>query len=311
MAKQLPHFYAISEEVQDALHERRPIVGLESSVVTGGSRPFNYDTAKAAEQVLRDAGAVPARIAILHGRLLIGVNDAELDELASGKVRGKASTRDLAYVLAARESAGTTVSSSLVACAQVGIETFSVAGIGGVHYEAQQTFDISPDLIQFARTRVAVVCAGAKSMLDPALTLEVLETLGIPVVGYRWSDFPGYYTQSTTQTVPVRLDELSDIASLVRTHWALDGAGAVLITHPIEKEFSIDNAILDPLIRDAIAQCKAQGITGQAVTPAILKIIAAATDGKSNLINRAVLLSTARVAAEFAGVLARSRVDHA
>ncbi len=310
MTRRLPEFYKISDEIQDALAHGRPIVGLESSVVTGGTWPSNLETAKEVEATIRKNGAVPARIAVFDGKLLVGIEQDLLSQLASSKHKAKVSTRDLAHAISKKEKAGTTVSASLIACEQTGISVFSVAGIGGVHYGASESFDISTDLTQMARCRVAVVCAGAKSMLDPALTLEVLETFGVPVIGYRWEHFPGYYTQKTSQKVPFCLNDWGDIVKLANVHWGLVQTGSILITHPLPIEFSLDETVLDKLIRDAVATCRERRISGQAITPEILKIVSAATDGKSDLINRAALISTARVAADAAVAFAKEILRH-
>lgn len=299
----LPDFYRISPEVYEALAENRPIVALESSVVTGGKWPDNAQIAFAVEQAISDHGALPVRIAVLKGRLHVGLSKEETEVLSQFSDSSKVGTRDLAWALATGKSAGTTVSASLIACQQVGIQVFSVAGIGGVHYGATETLDISTDLIQFTRSKVAVVCAGAKSMLDPALTLEYLETQGVPVIGYRWSDFPGYYTRSTTEKVPLHLECLSEIASLIEYHWKLASSGGVLVTHPVNEKDSLDSGWLNGLILDAAKWCREQGIRGQAVTPEILKIISTATEGKSDLINRSALISTAVLASKLASHL--------
>lgn len=300
MTMTLPDFYQILPEVCDALAADWPVVALESSVVTGGKWPANTDCALAVEQAIRDNGALPARIALLNGKLHIGLSREETTRLSQHSDSAKVGARDLGWALATGKSAGTTVSASLIACQQVGIKVFSVAGIGGVHYGAAETLDISTDLIQFTRSKVAVVCAGAKSMLDPALTLEYLETHGVPVVGYRWSDFPGYYTRSTSQQVPLRLDHLNQIALLIDHHWQLASSGGVLVTHPVSEKDSLDSVWLNGLIQDAVKWCQQKGIHGQAVTPEILKIISAASEGKSDLINRSVLISTAALAAKLA-----------
>lgn len=305
----LPDFYRISPEVCEALAENRPIVALESSVVTGGKWPSNAQIALAVEQAIRDHGALPARIAVLKGRLYVGLSKEETEVLSQFSDSSKIGTRDLAWALATGKSAGTTVSASLIACQQVGIKVFSVAGIGGVHYGATETLDISTDLIQFTRSKVAVVCAGAKSMLDPALTLEYLETHGVPVIGYRWSDFPGYYTRSTSEKVPLHLEYLSEIASLIEHHWKLASSGGVLVTHPLNEEDSLDSVWLNGLIQDAVKWCRENGIRGQAVTPEILKIISTATEGKSEFINRSALISTAVLAAKLASHLS-DRIAH-
>ncbi|MEE2039434.1 pseudouridine-5'-phosphate glycosidase [Nocardiopsis sp. CT-R113] len=290
----------VSEEVRAARADGLPVVALETSVVTGGRYPDNLETALAVDAAAREEGAVPARVAVIDGRFRVGVEDAELERLAAGPVDGKLSTRDLAHALHGGLTGGTTVSSSLIATVAAGVSVFAVAGIGGVHRGAETSFDVSTDLDQFTRSPVAVVCAGAKSLLDPGLTLEYLETVGVPVIGYRSDDFPGYYTRSTGHRVPHRLDRLEDVVGVMHRHWGLVAGSSVLVTHPIAEEWSLDADLLDRLVEEALAEARREGASGAGLTPFVLSAISKATDGRSGAVNRAVLLSTTRLAARLA-----------
>ena len=300
--------YALSEEVELAFSETQPMMGMESSVISGGKWPNNYHSALEIDEAIRAAGATPVRFAIMDGKVKAGLTPSEIERLAKASDIKKAGTRDMAWAIRNRLVAGTTVSASLVGCSHLQLPVFSVAGIGGVHYGANESFDISTDLLQLAKSRVAVVCAGAKSMIDPKLTLELLETQGIPVIGYQWEYFPGYYTQSTGEKVPLVLNEIQAIAEVISNHWKLPTTGSVLITHPIRKEDSIDSSYLKDIVDAAIADCKTKNIKGQAVTPSILEAISKATSGESDTVNKSVLLSTAKVAAELAVAYAKNEI---
>ncbi|WP_231493894.1 pseudouridine-5'-phosphate glycosidase [Nocardiopsis sp. CNT312] len=297
----------ISDEVRAAVENGGPVVAMETSVVAGGSYPNNLETALAVDQCAREEGAVPARVAVIDGVLRVGVADAELERLAKAAGSGKISTRDLAVALHGGRTGGTTVSSSLIGTVAAGIRVFAVAGIGGVHRGAEVSFDVSADLTEFTRSPVAVVCAGAKSLLDPALTLEYLETVGVPVIGYRSDDFPGYYTRSTGQPVPHRIDDLGDLAAVAHRHWETVSGSSVLVTHPIEEEWSIDAELLNTMVEQALDEARATGARGPALTPFVLSALTEATDGRSSRVNRAVLESTTRLAARFAVAEAASR----
>ena len=290
----------VSDEVRAAVGTGAAVVAMETSVVAGGSYPHNLETALAVDRCARDEGAVPARVAVIDGALRVGVSDDELERLAKAADSQKISTRDLAVALHGGRTGGTTVSSSLIATVAAGIRVFAVAGIGGVHRGAEVSFDISTDLTEFTRSPVAVVCAGAKSLLDPALTLEYLETVGVPVIGYRSDDFPGYYTRSTGQPVPYRIDDLGELAAVMHRHWGAVSRSSVVVTHPIEEEWSIDADLLNTMVEDALREARATGATGPALTPFVLAAISKATDGRSALVNRAVLESTTRLAARLA-----------
>ncbi|MGO4633878.1 pseudouridine-5'-phosphate glycosidase [Streptomyces sp. 2RAF24] len=300
-----PTLLALGEEVSEALAHGRPVVALESSVLSGFPHPDNLELAREMDAGIRAQGAVPARIALLSGKLRVGLDDALLQEFcAYGKVP-KVSTRDIGVTLAAGGPGGTTVSSSLLAAELAGIRVFAVAGIGGVHRDAPASFDISTDLVQFTRARTAVVCAGAKSMLHPQWTLEWLETAGIPVIGYRCDDFPAYLSVSSGVRNPHRLDDLADIARATWAHWRSGNDTSVLVTHPIAEDDGIPSQEITDALAEATERAAREGITGPAVTPYLLKAIAEATEGRTADANVSVLKSTTALAAEFAVHLAK------
>lgn len=295
----------ISDEVRDALADQRPVVALESTVIAHGlPYPGNLETAMANEKAVRDAGAVPATIGIADGAFTVGMDSAALERFATTPGVPKVSSRDIGVVLAGGGLGATTVASALVAAALAGIPVFSTAGIGGVHRGAGQTFDISADLVQFTRSPVAVVCAGAKSVLDLGLTLEYLETQCVPVIGYRCDDFPAFYSRSSGHRNPQRLDDLTAVARALRAHWATGAPGGALVTHPISEEHALDADYIEGAITGALADADQQGVTGPAITPFLMKAVSAATSGASATANRAVLISTAALAGELAVTLA-------
>ncbi|MEE1752044.1 pseudouridine-5'-phosphate glycosidase [Streptomyces sp. SP18CS02] len=297
----------IDEEVADALNEGRPVVALESSVLAHGPKyPANIEIAQEMDKAIRESGSVPARVGVLDGRLLVGMGQEHLERFATASDIPKVSTRDLGVVLGLGGAGATTVSSSLVAAERAGIRVFAVAGIGGVHRDAPQSFDISADLVQFTRARTAVVCAGAKSMLHPALTLEWLETAGVPVIGYRCDDFPAYFSVSSGVRNPHRLDDLGQIATVAAAHWRTGSPTSVLVTHPIAESDGIPSAEIEEALASATRLAERDGVTGPAVTPYLLKAIAETTEGRTSAANRAVLLSTTRLAGRFAAELART-----
>ncbi|WP_052865676.1 pseudouridine-5'-phosphate glycosidase [Streptomyces niger] len=291
----------VGEEVADALAEHRPVVALESTVIAHGlPYPANAETAIAIEKAVRDAGAVPATIGLARGKFVVGMDSAQIEEFATAGRIPKVSSRDIGPVLAGGGLGATTVASSIVAADLAGIPVFSTAGIGGVHRGAGETFDISADLVQFTRSRVAVVCAGAKSILDLGLTLEYLETLGVPVMGYRCDDFPAFYCRSSGFANPQRLDDLPAIAAALRGHWDAGLPGGALVTHPISEADALDSDHMEQVIAEALAAAEAAGVRGPAITPYLMKAVSQATEGASATANRAVLISTARVAGELA-----------
>jgi pseudouridine-5'-phosphate glycosidase len=282
------------------------VVALESTLITHGLPfPHNLDAARGVEQAVRDAGALPATIALLDGRIVVGVAGAALARLAeAGPAAAKASARDLAPLLAAGATAGTTVAATMHIAALAGIAVFATGGIGGVHRGAAQTFDISADLIELAATPVAVVCAGAKSILDIPRTLEVLETHGVPVLGFGTDAFPAFFARDSGERVAHRFDSAADIARVIALHRRLGRRGGVLVANPIPPEAALDGAAIEAGIATAVAEAAAGGISGKAVTPFLLARVAALTGGRSVAANIALIRHNATVAAAIAAALA-------
>ncbi len=296
----------VSDQVAAALRERRAVVALESTIVSHGLPwPQNIETARAVEQAVRDHGAWPATIAVIDGKCRIGLDDAAFERLARDKAVGKASSRDLAALMVRRGSAGTTVSATMRLAALAGIAVFATGGIGGVHRGAEQSFDISADLIELGTTPVAVVSAGAKSILDIPKTLEVLETQRVPVITYRSDDFPTFYTRNSGIRAEQRLDTPAEIAAAIALHRRLGSGTGLLIANPIPAEYSLAPELIDGLIAAAIREAEADGITGKAVTPFLLERINAASGGRSLQANTALVRNNAALAAQIAVELAR------
>ncbi|MET0405686.1 MAG: pseudouridine-5'-phosphate glycosidase [Cystobacter sp.] len=299
-----------SEEVSDALHSGQPVVALESNVITHGlAYPDNAATARRVEAAVRAGGSIPATIGIAEGRILIGLTDEDIERFASTPGIPKVSSRDLPIILARGGMGATTVASSLVAAELAGIPFFSSAGIGGVHRGAEKTLDISSDLIQFTRSKVAVVCAGAKSILDLNLTMEYLETHCVPLISYRSDDFPAFYCLTSGIRSPHRLDDETVIARAIENHWALGNPSGLLITTPIRAEEAIDHREVDAVISQATLSAEQEGIRGNALTKYLMRAVDKATEGRSARANMAVLISTAEVGGRLAAAHARLRRD--
>jgi pseudouridine-5'-phosphate glycosidase len=299
-----------SDEVADALRAGRPVVALESNVITHGlPYPENAATARKVEQAVRAGGAVPATIAIDAGRIVVGMTDADIERFADTPGIPKVSSRDMGPVLAAGGMGALTVASSVVAAELAGIAFFSSAGIGGVHRGAASSMDISSDLVQFTRSKVAVVCAGAKKILDLGLTLEYLETQCVPVVSYRSDDFPAFYCRSSGLPSPLRMDDDDVIARAIETHWALGHPGGFLITTPVRPEEAIGSEEVDAAIAEATVAAQRDGVRGQAITKYLMRAVDAATAGRSAQANMAVLISTAEVGGRLAAAHARHRAE--
>jgi pseudouridine-5'-phosphate glycosidase len=297
----------IIDAIIDALANHRPIVALESTVIAHGLPwPNNLETARAAEQAVRDEGAVPATIAVLHGRPSIGLNDRELETLARSAIEEslpvrKASRRDLAAAVVQKATAATTVSATMVLAHIAGLHVFATGGIGGVHPADDQgrQFDVSADLLELARTPMAVVCAGAKSILDLPATLEVLETLAVPVVGVGTDDFPAFYLRSSGCPVSARIETPDEAAALVTTHWQLGGAGVVLAL-PLPEAAAVDPVVLQSALAVAEKAAQRQAVRGPALTPFLLARLAEATGGQTLRANQALIVANARFAARVA-----------
>ncbi|MBI3507858.1 MAG: pseudouridine-5'-phosphate glycosidase [Proteobacteria bacterium] len=296
---------ALSPEVAAALAGRRPVVALESTIVAHGMPwPRNLETAHALEGEVRGQGAVPSTIAVLDGVLRVGLDAAGLERLATDKKIAKASRRDLAALVARRESGATTVSATMLIAAMAGISVFATGGIGGVHRGAESTMDVSADLYELARTPVAVVCAGAKSILDIPKTLELLESLGVPVVGYRTDDFPAFYARSSGRPVDRRCDTPDDLARILAAQLRLK-LGGMLVANPVPPEHALDGAEMERIIAEATRTAAAEGIGGHALTPYLLARLNTATGGASLAANVALARNNARLAGEIAVALAR------
>ena len=296
----------IGAETAAALDRKQPVVALESTIITHGMPfPQNLETALMLEEAVRVNGAVPATVAVIDGRFKAGLDRATLEQLArlSGGVV-KASRRDLCAVAARGGAAGTTVAATMFVAALAGIEIFATGGIGGVHRGAEQTFDISADLIELSRTRVAVVCAGAKSILDIAKTLEFLESQGVPVIGYRCDEFPAFYARSSGVKLDHRCDGAHDLARMVRLQQEI-GPGGLLIANPIPDSHALDAVAIEARISEAVLEAKAQGVGQKEVTPFLLRRVVELTDGRSLEANMALVKNNAVVAAQVAVELSR------
>jgi pseudouridine-5'-phosphate glycosidase len=295
-----------SAEVGAALNEGSPVVALESNVITHGlPYPENAATARKVEDAVRAGGAIPATLCIEGGKIVVGMTDADIERFATTPDIPKVSSRDMPMVLARGGKGALTVASCLVAAELAGIPFFSSAGIGGVHRGADKTMDVSSDLIQFTRSKVAVVCAGAKKILDLGMTLEYLETQCIPLVSYRSDDFPAFYCVSSGYRSPMRMDDEEVIARSIENHWALGNNGSFLITTPVRVEDAIDGAEVDAAVAEAVVAAERDGVRGQAITKYLMRAADAATKGRSSKANMAVLISTAEVGGRLATAHAR------
>ncbi len=296
----------VSEEVREALAAKRPVVALETTIVTHGMPyPENVATARSLEAEIRARGAVPATIAVMDGRICVGLSESELESLATTKGVLKLSRNDLAYAIATRKAGATTVAATMICASMAGIRVFATGGIGGVHRGAELTFDISADLEELARTSVAVVCAGAKALLDIPKTLEYLETRGVPVIGYRTSEFAAFWSRSSGLPVPLRVDSAGEIARLLQVKWSLGLEGGAVIGNPVAEADEIPAAEMAGFIETAVAEAAARSVTGKAVTPYILSRLVEITGGRSLRTNIALVRSNARLAAEIATELSR------
>ncbi|OJY27551.1 MAG: pseudouridine-5-phosphate glycosidase [Rhodobacterales bacterium 65-51] len=297
-----------THEVRAALDEGRPVVALESTIITHGMPfPQNVEAARAVEAEVRAHGAVPATIAVMDGRIHIGLSDAALDALGQAQGVMKLSRADLAACLAMGRMGATTVAATMICAALAGIEVFATGGIGGVHRGADTSFDISADLPEFALTAVTVVAAGAKAILDLPKTLEVLETQGVPVIAYGQDAFPAFWSRDSGLRAPLRMDSAAQIAAAQVMRGQLGLSGGQLVANPIPAEAEIPLDEIGPAIETALAEAEAQGIAAKEVTPFLLDRIFALTDGRSLDANIALVLNNARLAAQIAGEIVRLR----
>jgi pseudouridylate synthase len=301
-----PHLLDVRDDVRRALEQRAPVVALESTIITHGMpHPQNVATARAVEEMVRENGAVPATIAIVRGRIKVGLSCDELDWLGTATDVLKVSRADLPYAVAAGRHGSTTVAATMICAHLAGIRVFATGGIGGVHRGVEETLDISADLDELARTPVVVVCAGAKAILDLPRTLEYLETCGVPVVGYRTDCFPAFWSRASDLPVPIRLDTPAAIADLVRAKDRLRLNGGVLVANPVSEEDEIPSDEMRRLIDDAVEAARRRGIAGKAVTPFLLSHLNRVTEGRSLTANIALVKQNAALAARIAVSLAQ------
>lgn len=291
--------FLLHQEVAQALDDGSPIVALESTVITHGlPHPENVEIAKELEAEIRKQGCIPATIAILDGKVCVGLDEKQLERLTHAKDMLKVSSRDIAYAVAKHLSGGTTVAGTLAIAEEVGMRVFATGGIGGVHRDA--AYDVSADLGQLGRSQLVVICAGAKAILDIPATLEVLETNGVPVVGYKTDEFPAFYSVSSGVQVSIRLDTAEEVADLAKTHWDLGLKSSILVAVPPPAEVALRSEVVEGAIQTALEEAQKKKIHGQAVTPFLLSRVSELTGGASLRANLGLLKNNARIAAEIA-----------
>ncbi|USG66231.1 pseudouridine-5'-phosphate glycosidase [Brevibacillus ruminantium] len=297
----MKEFLTYTEEVRHALENNLPVVALETTIISHGMPyPQNIEMAKEVEQIIRDNGAVPATIGIMDGKIKIGLSESELEEFATNQSVEKVSRRDFPYILASGKIGATTVSGTMIGAQLAGIRVFATGGIGGVHREGEITWDVSADLTELAQTGVAVICAGAKSILDLGRTLEYLETQGVPVVGYKTSDFPSFFARESGFGVDFRLDTPEEVAAVMDTKWKLGQKGGMVIANPVPEADALDHNEIEAVILQALKEAKENGIAGKKVTPFLLAKVKQLTEGKSLKTNIALVKHNAAVAAQIA-----------
>ncbi|RCK43953.1 pseudouridine-5'-phosphate glycosidase [Thalassospira profundimaris] len=298
-------FIDIAPEVAEALAAGKPVVALESTIISHGMPyPQNLETAQAVEQDVRDNGAVPATIAVIGGRCKIGLSPEELEYFAKGTDILKLSRRDIPYCIAKKRDGATTVSATMILAEKAGIRVFATGGIGGVHRDLAGNFDVSADLTELGKTSVAVVCAGAKAILDIPKTLEHLETLGVPVIAYGTDEFPAFYSVESGHKAPLRLDSPQDLAAFLKSKWEFGLEGGVVIGNPPEVDKALAREAIEGAIEDALADAKEQNILGRDVTPFLLARVTNLTEGKSLEANIALVRNNARLGAKIAVAMA-------
>ncbi len=298
--------FSMCEEVREALNAKQPVVALESTIISHGMPyPHNLATARMLEATVRAEGAIPATVAVVDGVLRVGLEPSHLNALATQAGVMKLSRRDLAWAVAHKRTGATTVAATMIAAAKAGIAMFATGGIGGVHRGAELTWDVSADLTELARTPVNVVCAGPKAILDLPATLEYLETLGVPVVGYQTDELPAFYSRLSGLDLELRADSPEEVAAFIRTRHSLSMEGGVLVAQPVPVDFEISFSEMDATITAALEAASAAGIQGKALTPWLLGRIVALTGGKSLETNIKLVENNARLAARIAVALSR------
>lgn len=302
----LNKYLSIKPEIESALRNGEPVVALESTIISHGMPyPENIKTARVVERIVRDNGAIPATIAIINGKLVVGLDEDELELLGRGKNIVKTSRRDLPFIIAKEMNGATTVAATMIIAAMAGIKVFATGGIGGVHRQAQETFDISADLQELSNTNVAVVCAGAKSILDIGLTLEYLETQGVPVVGFGTDEFPAFYTRKSGYKVDYKVDSETELAKAIKAKWDLQLKGGIVIGNPIPYEYEMNYEEINKAIKDALMEADNKGIKGKEATPFLLSKVKEITDGKSLDSNIQLVYNNARLAAKLSVELSK------
>ncbi|OZN25516.1 pseudouridine-5-phosphate glycosidase [Actinobacillus seminis] len=295
------NYLVLSQEVQDGMAKGLPIIALESTIISHGMPyPQNVSMAREVEQIIRDNGAVPATIAIVDGKIKIGLSDEELEMFGSSKGIAKVSRRDLADIVASKKLGATTVASTMIAAELAGIKFFVTGGLGGVHRGWEHNLDISADLEELAQTSVTVICAGAKSILDLPATLEYLETKGVPVIGYKTENLPAFFCRDSGLALPLSSDDLQRIADMIKTKWELGLQGGVVVANPIEEEHALSPEYINSIIEAAVKEAEEKGITGKNITPFLLGKIVELTEGKSLQANIHLVKHNAKVGAQLA-----------
>ncbi len=305
--RELPEYFDVSSDVAQALSNGAPVVALESTIVSHGMPyPENVETALSVERIVRDGGAIPATIAVIGGRVKLGLNEDEFERIGRAGHVLKLSRADLPHAIAGGRDGATTVAATMLLADSAGVRIFATGGIGGVHRGAERTFDISADLYELARTPVTVVCAGAKALLDLPATLEMLETLGVPAIVYRSDEFPAFWSRKSGLPAPLRYDSARDIARFVQTQRTLGLSSGALVANPIDSADEIPREEMEPCIAAAASEAHEAGIRGKALTPWLLDRICRLTSGRSLTANVALIESNARLAAEIAGFLSNT-----
>lgn len=295
-------YLEITAEVAQAIADGKPVVALESTIISHGMPyPQNVEMAAAVEQVIRDKGVVPATIAIMDGKLKVGLSADDIERLAKeGQAATKVSRRDMPFIISSKKIGATTVASTMIIAEMAGIKIFATGGIGGVHRGAETSFDISADLEELSQTNVAVICAGIKSILDLGLTLEYLETKGVPVIGYQTDSLPAFYARESDHMVDYNLQSAADIAAVLKIKWEMGVKGGAIIANPVPQEFAMPAAEINQYIDQALKEASEQNIIGKLATPFLLARVSELTEGKSLATNIALVLNNAILAAQIA-----------
>ena len=291
----------VNNHIKEAMEKGIPVVALESTIISHGMPyPQNVETALKVEEIIRSEGAMPATIGIIDGECVVGMTPDEIEQFGKRKGIAKVSRRDLPVIIAKKEWGATTVATTMIIAAHAGVKVFVTGGIGGVHREAQQTFDISADLDEFAKTNVCVICAGAKAILDLPLTLEYLETKGVPVLGYQTKELPAFYTRESGLDLDYQVDTPEEIAAIMKAKWDMKLDGGLVIANPIPVESSMDKDVINKAIEEALVEAKKQGIKGKDTTPFLLAKVKEITGGESLDSNIQLVFNNAKLGARIA-----------